>query len=213
MKLRAIQRAHLVIAVLLLTLGASIPLSAQHIAGVRISRTGNNASLTVDVDITVFHWSGDRTTTGLGIRVFSTFFGEPFTVTVRDAINWGDGSVVTPTGAGLPLVATSTVVNGVPVRAYRGSFSHTYGSPGHYRVNAWSQDGARLIYNYTSGGNGYFDVSVVTGNGAYIHTDSYPAYYATFASNILDISVGSPVFVNGFESGNFSAWSRVVPRR
>lgn len=212
MKIGRAQRAYLSTALLLLTFGAAVPLSADHIAGVRVSRTSHNADLTVDFDVTVFHWSGRRTTTGLGVRVFSPHVTPP-TITVRNAIRWGDGSAVPPTAAGLPLIETSTVVNGVSVRAYRGSFSHTYGSPGFYRVSAWSQDGARLVYDYTSGGNGFFDVSVVTGNGNYIHTDSYPAFYVTFASNGLNISVGSPVFVNGFESGNLSAWSRALPRR
>ena len=44
-------------------------------------------------------------------------------------MGWGDGATVPAYGVGpstgLPLLATSTVVNGIPARAYRGSFPHT----------------------------------------------------------------------------------------
>lgn len=58
------------------------------------------------------------------------------------AVDWGDGSSVPPYyPTGIPFDGTSTPINAPgPVRAYRMAFSHTYTSPGPFRITAYSND-------------------------------------------------------------------------
>lgn len=99
------------------------------IAGIRVSQTGSTG-LDVNVDVTAFYTPAATFST----QYLGTYFNH------IPAIDWDDGSTVPAFGygpsTGIPLVATSTVVNGVPVRSYRGSFSHTYGGPGNYVIEA-----------------------------------------------------------------------------
>ncbi|MEM1111529.1 MAG: hypothetical protein AAGI11_06445 [Pseudomonadota bacterium] len=115
----------------------AVQASASHISGLRITPTGAAADdplqiegLSVDVDITAFYTTGSTASEAY----LGTYYG------VVPAVDWGDGNTVAPYGlgpsTGLPLVATSTVVDGVPARAYRGSFSHTYSSEGPYTISA-----------------------------------------------------------------------------
>lgn len=102
---------------------------AQHIAGIRLTQTGNDG-LALDFDVTVFYTTGSTETTAhLG-----TYYNHV------PAVDFGDGQTVARygvgTSTGIPLTNTSAVVNGIPVRAYRGSFSHTYGSVGAYTISA-----------------------------------------------------------------------------
>jgi hypothetical protein len=103
-------------------------IEAQQISGIRISQTGNTG-LMVDVDVTGFYTTGSTGTT----MYLGTYYAIP-------AVDWGDGSAVAAygygTSTGIPLLATSTVVNGIPARAFRGSFSHSYGAAGSYTITA-----------------------------------------------------------------------------
>lgn len=113
---------------LLLILGAGVA-SASHISGIRITQTGNTG-LTIDVDVTAFYSVGSTEISAF----LGTYYGQV------PAVDWGDGSTLPAYGygpsTGIPLVAASTVVNGIPARAFRGSFSHTYGSTGNYTIAA-----------------------------------------------------------------------------
>ncbi|MEO1088245.1 MAG: hypothetical protein AAFY88_28780 [Acidobacteriota bacterium] len=104
-------------------------LEASHIAGIRITPTGNTG-LEINVDISAFYTTGSTAS--------EAYLGTYYNAV--PAILWGDGATTPRYGygpsTGVPLVSTSTVVNGVPVRSYRGSFSHTYGSPGAYTITA-----------------------------------------------------------------------------
>ncbi len=117
----------LVLTVLLLTW---IPHEAAgQISGIRLTQTGNTG-LMINVDVSAFYTTGSTETTAY----LGTYYNQV------PAIDWGDGSTTPRYGygpsTGIPLVATSTVVNGIPARAYRGSFSHSYGSAGSYTISA-----------------------------------------------------------------------------
>ena len=106
--------------------------SASHISGVRVSQTGSTG-LTVDVDVTVFY-EPDSTENE---AYLGTYYNQ------IPAVSWGDGATVARYGygpsTGIPLLATSTTVNGVSARAFRGSFSHTYANPGNFVISANSR--------------------------------------------------------------------------
>lgn len=121
-------RRSLLVLVLLLGLGP-MAAEASHISGIRITQTGNTG-LMINIDVTAFYTTGSTETTAY----LGTYYNQV------PAIAWGDGSTVprygSGTSTGIPLAATSTVVNGVPARSYRGSFSHTYGGPGNFTISA-----------------------------------------------------------------------------
>lgn len=117
---------------LILLLVAGDPLWAgggAQITGLRISQTGNTG-LTLNADVTVFYDPMSTTP--------SAYLGTYYNYI--PALDWGDGNTVEPYGygpsTGIPLVATSSVVDGRPANVYRGSFSHTYGAIGSYTVTA-----------------------------------------------------------------------------
>ena len=125
---RRTARRTLTLSILALTL-APLVAAASHIAGIRITET-NVDNLDVDIDVTAF----DSTSSTEASAYLGTYYNQV------PAVDWGDGSTVPRYGygssTGIPLAATSTSVNGIPVRAYRGSFSHTYGAPGDYSITA-----------------------------------------------------------------------------
>ncbi len=167
----------------------------EHVVGLRISQTDVVES-EVFVDISVFYTlNATETTARLGTAV-------------RDAIDWGDGIRVRPLW-GLPLVSTSTVVNGTPVRAYRGSFSHAYGSVGNYTVTASSGccPPANGVVTGTIGQSGFTTVVAPANRSHSFYT------YVTFVANTLGVDITvPPLFADGFESGDVSGWSETTPR-
>ncbi len=124
---KSLLKATLLLAVVLVL--APLAAEASHITGIRITPTGV-AGLQVNVDVTAFYSTGSTETTAY----LGTYYNQV------PAIDWGDGNTTPRYGygssTGIPLVATSTVVNGIPARAYRGSFMHTYTAPGNYTIAA-----------------------------------------------------------------------------
>ena len=146
---------------------------ASHIAGIKATVTSESGT---DVTIDVTGYADvpyPYSTLFIGV---ATFFGAP----IVPAIDWGDGSTVPfagyGTGTGIPIVATSTVINGLNVNAYRGSFAHTYAdnTPRTITVNSTVNPG-------TVGGTSY---AVITGNYATYVTATYSGVYA-FLSNTV----------------------------
>ncbi len=163
------------------------------IAGIRISQA-EVMGAEVRIDVSVFY--------SLDAIRSTAYLGNP--INMRKAIFWGDGAALEGQ-VGLPLVATSTVVNGRSVRAYRGSFSHTYGNPGSYEIKTASFCCA-------------VDSGLITGfaeQNTYFYTTPYHyylPYLVTFGVNFAEVEVtDAPLFADGFESGDVSAWSDTSP--
>jgi len=173
---------YLVIGLVLLSNQAN----SSHISGIRITQTGNTG-LMVNADVTGFYTTGStETTMNLG-----TYYNQV------PAIDWGDGSTVPRYGygssTGIPLVATSTVVNGIPARAYRGSFSHTYAGAGSYTISANSSCCALTTPTYTLV-TGNIMTTTVSTTGPFGPT----TFTTSFVQNTLDVAAVVPGFTKSF---------------
>ncbi len=175
--------------VLLLTtvlICASVVVQAQQVSGIRITQTGNTG-LMVDVDVTAFYTTGATETEAY----LGTYYNS------IPAINWGDGSTVPRYGygpsTGIPLVSTSTVVNGIPARAYRGSFSHTYGSSGNYTISANTRCCPIATPTYTLV-TGTPVTTTVTTTGVFGPT----TFTTSFVQNTLAVGAVEPTFAKAF---------------
>ncbi len=163
---------------------------ASHISGIRITQTGNTG-LMVNVDVTAFYSTGStESTANLG-----TYYNQV------PAIDWGDGETVPRYGygasTGIPLVATSTVVNGIPARAYRGSFSHTYGSAGNYTIAANTGCCPQTTPTYTLVSGTLLETTVMT-TGPFGPT----TFNTSFVQNTLSVGAVAPVFSKVFAPDN-----------
>lgn len=107
--------------------------ASHYMAGIR-TRNFDNATTTLDLDVTVFY---NATVTNTTAWLGGFYYG----------IFWGDGAAEPPHCAppcggyspGLPFASTTTPPGAsVPVKAYRQGFSHTYGTPGVYDVTVTS---------------------------------------------------------------------------
>jgi hypothetical protein len=154
--------------------------SASHIAGIRATVT-SEAGTDVTIDVTGYaDVPYPYSTLFIGV---ATFFGAP----IVPAVDWGDSSTIPFAGygsaTGIPIFATSTVISGLNVNAYRGSFAHTYAdnSPRTITVNSTVNPG-------TTGSPGY---NVITGNYATYVTATYSGVYA-FLSNTATVFGGGP---------------------
>ena len=160
--------------------------NASHISGIRISQTGNTG-LMVNVDVTAFYTTGSTETTAY----LGTYYNQV------PAINWGDGSTVPRYGygpsTGIPLAASSTVVNGIPARSFRGSFSHTYGSPGSYTISAQTSCCPLTTPTYTLV-TGAIQTTTVMTSGPFGPT----TFTTSFVQNTLDVNAVAPGFSKAF---------------
>ena len=124
---------------------AAAPATAQPIAGIKATVTGVDVGLlSADIDLTAYVTPAyPYTTVWVGFGTTGGGF--------VPAVEWGDGSTVPPYGygpfTGIPVVTSSTVVNGQTVDIYRGSFSHVYPAEGEYtiRVNSVESPTTPLI--------------------------------------------------------------------
>ena len=159
---------------------------ASHISGIRITQTGNTG-LTIDVDVTGFYTTGSTETT----MYLGTYYNQV------PAIDWGDGSTMPAYGygssTGIPLISTSTVVNGIPARAYRGSFSHTYGSPGSYTIAANTGCCPLTTPTYTLA-SGTLLTTTITTTGPFGPT----TFTTSFVQNTLAVNAAAPAFGKAF---------------
>ena len=163
------------------------PASAQ-LAGVRVTLVGGPPSLgcfepdpeeiTVDAVATVFY--------GAGLAYPTAWLGDSSGFGANaPAIDWGDGSTVPPLfPTGIPFDTTSTPPGAPgPVRAYRGSFSHTYTSldPALIRVASNAQ-------NFLTG-------YAFTGNSATVQTPTYSVFGGTrmILTNSTEFVVAIPI--------------------
>jgi len=180
--MKMIKRFSVISALLLM----SAVVSASHISGIRITQTGNTG-LQVNVDITAFYTTGSTTS--------EAYLGTYYNAV--PAADWGDGSTLPRYGygpsTGIPLVATSTVVNGIPARAYRGSFSHTYGSPGSYTIEANTRCCPLTTPTYTLV-TGNIVTTTVTTTGVFGPT----TFTTSFVQNTLDVNAIAPLFAKAF---------------
>jgi len=159
---------------------------ASHISGIRITQTGNTG-LQINVDITAFYTTGStEATANLG-----TYYNQV------PAADWGDGSTIPRYGVGpstgIPLVATSTVVNGIPARSYRGSFSHTYGAAGNYTIEA-NTGCCPLTTPTNTLVTGNLLVTTVTTTGPFGPT----TFTTSFVQNTLNVNAVAPSFSKAF---------------
>ncbi len=159
----------------------------EQIIGLRITPTAPEG-LTANIDTTIFYTpDAFQTVARLGIPGYT-------------GLDWAAGPVIQ---AGdlppLPLVATSTTVNGKPARAYRGSFSHTYGFPNTFSV--WAGSACCAAPTVATGNPGH----AITGST--YSTMTFPIIYD---EEWFDVGL-SMIHADGFESGDFGAWSLVVP--
>ncbi len=159
---------------------------ASHISGIRITQTGNTG-LEINVDITAFYTTGStESEANLG-----TYYNQ------IPAADWGDGSTLERYGngpsTGIPLVATSTVVNGITARAYRGSFSHTYGSAGNYTIEANTGCCPLTTPTYTLV-TGTILTETISTTGPFGPT----TFTTSFVQNTLNVNAEAPVFSKGF---------------
>lgn len=166
---------------LIMSLLAFAPVNvwASHIAGIRITQTGITG-LMVNIDVSAFYTTGSTETTAY----LGTYYNQ------IPAIDWGDGSTVPRYGygssTGIPLVATSTVVNGIPVRSYRGSFSHTYGSPGNYTIAANTNCCPLTTPTYTLASGNIVETTVYT-----VGVFGPTTFTTSFVQNTLGVAVGA----------------------
>ncbi|MFC3193255.1 hypothetical protein ACFODZ_03260 [Marinicella sediminis] len=179
------QLLHLTFTLLVAVLVTST-VNASHISGIRITQTGNTG-LTINVDMTVFYTTGStETTANMG-----TYYNQV------PAANWGDGNTLARYGygpsTGIPLVATSTVVNGIPARAYRGSFSHTYGAPGNYTIEANTSCCPLTTPTYTLVTGSILTTTIAT-SGPFGPT----TFTTSFVQNTLDVNAVAPAFAKAF---------------
>ncbi len=162
----------------LLLVVVPVTADASHISGIRITQTAV-AGLDVDIDVTAFYTTGStETTANLG-----TYYNQV------PAVDWGDGSTVPRYGygssTGIPLVATSTVVNGIPARAYRGSFSHSYATAGNYTISANTGCCPITTPTYTLV-SGTILTTTVTTTGPFGPT----TFTTSFVQNTLNVATG-----------------------
>ena len=180
------RRCFLLMTVLLLFASTA---SASHISGIRITQTGNTG-LMINIDVTGFYTTGSTEST---MRLGTYYNQVP-------AVNWGDGSTVprygSGTSTGIPILATSTVVNGIPARAYRGSFSHTYGSAGSYTISAQTGCCPQTTPTYTLV-SGTILTTTVTTTGPFGPT----TFTTSFVQNTLAVVAVPPVFSKVFAPG------------
>ena len=146
-------RTRILVAAVLMALMGAATASASHIAGIRATLV-SQAGPDVTIDVTGYaDYTYAFSTLFIGAN---TFFGSPLV----PAIDWGDGSTVPAFGygpsTGIPQVATSTVINGINVDVYRGSFSHTYPDTSPYTITVFSTVNPGTPYS-----TGY---QLVTGN-------------------------------------------------
>lgn len=132
----------------------AMPAVAQPVAGIQVTVTAEDAmTFDVDADVTAYVtlsypfstlWLGFNTTGGGQVP----------------AVEWGDGSFVSPYGyggfTGIPVTNTSTVVSGQTVQIYRGSFSHTYAdaTPQTITANSFPSPNLPLITGTSTTYNG-----------------------------------------------------------
>ncbi len=168
-----------------LALGVS-PVSAQ-LAGVRVAFVDGPPvfgcfepfpeEVPVDVVATVFY--------GLGLTYASAWLGDSTGLGPNaPALDWGDGSTLPPlipTGIPFDTVSTPPGAPG-PVRAYRGSFSHTFTSldPSFIRV--------------ASSGRNFSTDYAFTGNSVTVQTPSYSIFGGTrmILTNSTEFAVAIP---------------------
>ncbi|MEO1086104.1 MAG: hypothetical protein AAFY88_17835, partial [Acidobacteriota bacterium] len=178
--------SHSVLATIFLLALIPVTAEASHIAGIRIMQTGNTG-LEINVDVTGFYTTGSTETT----MYLGTYYNQV------PAINWGDGSTTPRYGygpsTGIPLVSTSTVVNGIPVRAYRGSFSHTFGSPGTYNITAQTRCCPLTTPTYTLA-TGTIVTTTVSTTGPFGPT----TFTTSFVRNDLNVVALEPAFSKAF---------------
>lgn len=169
----------------MLAILAPLAASAQ-ISGIRITQTGNTG-LMINVDVTAFWTTGTTTTQAY----LGTYYNQV------PAIDWGDGATTPRYGygpsTGIPLVATSTVVNGIPARAYRGSFSHTYGSGGNYTMTANTNCCPVTTPTYTLV-TGTIQSTTITTTGPFGPT----TFTTSFVQNTLAVAANPPGFSKAF---------------
>ena len=167
---------------------AALPadLEASHISGIRITQTGNTG-LMINIDVTAFYTTGSTETT----LYLGTYYNQ------APAIDWGDGSTVPRYGygpsTGIPLVSTSTVVNGIPARAYRGSFSHSYGAAGSYTIAARTGCCPLTTPTYTLV-SGTILTTTVNTTGPFGQT----TFTTSFVENTLQVDAIAPGFSKAF---------------
>ena len=173
----------------LLTLLALVLLAPQaeaQISGIRITQTGNTG-LEINVDVTAFYTTGSTTS--------EAYLGTYYNAV--PAIDWGDGSTTPRYGygpsTGLPLAATSTVVNGIPARSYRGSFAHTYGSAGTYTIAANTRCCPITTPTYTLV-SGTILTTTITTTGVFGPT----TFTTSFVQNTLGVTAELPGFSKAF---------------
>lgn len=160
---------------------------ASHISGIRITQTGNTG-LMIDIDVTAFY----VTTSTESSAYLGTYFNH------IPAIDWGDGSTVPRYGygpsTGIPLAASITTVNGVPVRAFRGSFSHTYGAPGNYTIAANTTCCPRTTPTYTVATGTILTTTFTTSTPF----STNATVTTSFVQNTLPVSSAAPGFSKAF---------------
>lgn len=170
----------------LLALLLPVAAAASQISGIRITQTGNTG-LTINVDVTAFYTLGSTGSEAL----LGTYYN------AVPAADWGDGSTLPRYGygpsTGIPLVATSTVVNGTPARAYRGSFSYTYGAPGNYTIEANSRCCPVITPTDTVVSGSIVTTTVMT-TGTFGPT----TFTTSFVRNSLEVNAGAPGFSKAF---------------
>ena len=168
---------------------------ASHISGIRITQTGNTG-LTINVDVTAFYTTGSTNP--------EAYLGTYYNAV--PAIDWGDGSTVPRYGygpsTGIPLAATSTVVNGIPTRSYRGSFSHTYGGAGNFTISAQTRCCPLTTPTYTLV-TGSIITTTVTTTGVFGPT----TFTTSFVQNTLDVTAAAPGFDKAFAPTTIAAGS------
>ena len=179
-------RGFLFLIVLLMLASAA---SASHISGIRITQTGNTG-LMINIDVTGFYTTGSTEST----MYLGTYYNQV------PAVDWGDGSTVPRYGygpsTGIPLVATSTVVNGIPARAYRGSFSHTYGSAGGYTISANTYCCPLTTPTYTLVSGTILTTSFTTSTPF----STMATITESFIQNTLPVNIAAPGFSKAFAS-------------
>ncbi|MEM8934664.1 MAG: hypothetical protein AAGE94_25945, partial [Acidobacteriota bacterium] len=181
-------RIHWLLALFLVSIPVFLPTSADasHISGMRVTQTGGT-DLQVDVDVTAFYTTGSTAS--------EAYLGTYYNAV--PAIDWGDGATTPRYGygpsTGLPLVATSTVVNGIPARAYRGSFSHTYGASGDYTISANTRCCPLTTPTYT-----LVTGTIVTTTVSTVGVFGPTTFTTSFVQNTSAVALAAPAFSKAF---------------